>query len=237
LLRPRPWAPLPHKRKSLTTTSRCQVRFWLRRIDADSQVNIRDGKLTMPEYSLADEFQVPAEKVRTRNWAQRPAHGATYGATYIADYREKIAELFNRGVEQSSNKQSPAAMQQLLEAEFPNRYSLPQENELRQEISKLFKQQKENDKKKIKTRDSTSTSATGTTGTTRRKLPSQYISFLSDLLDADITIKPKDAIERIQNHNNGNFFVVPDGIETEEFDKKVFATFNNLKVKKKKEQH
>lgn len=209
------------------------VRKTMELIDADSQVNIRNGKVCMAEYSLADNFQVPAEEVRARNWAKRPAHGTTYGATYIGDYREKIAELFNRGVQNSSKKQSPAAMQQLLEMEFPNRYSLPQENELRQEISVLFKQQQQEKKKKPKsTGGSTSTSVTSSA--MRTKLSQKYTEFLVGLLDEDSNIKPADAIKRMEDHDGGSFFVVPGGIERNDFVSKLRAKLSNLKTARKK---
>jgi hypothetical protein len=203
-------------------------------IDNDAQVNIRNGKSVMTEYSLADTFVLPADKVRNRGWAERPAHGKMYGATYIAEYRDKIAELFNRGVEASSNKQSPAAMLQLLEAEFPNRYSLPQDNELRAEITKLFQKQKEsksNKKKKGKKAVSTSTARPASAS-----LPAHYGTFLSDLLEENRGMTWGDAMKRVETHDNGNFFVVPDGMEKSALVKKLQNKFNNLKTKKKEEE-
>jgi len=58
--------------------------------------------------------------------------------------------LFERGLEKSAQKMGPGAMMQALESKYPGRYSLPQENQLRAEISRLFKLQKE--KKPLRTK-------------------------------------------------------------------------------------
>lgn len=97
------------------------VRTCWKLIDSDHQLYIRPGNATIKEYALADEFEVPDDKVHRRGWAKRPTRWNTYGSKYIREYQDKIEELFNRGAKQSSKKKSPAAMLQILETEYPQR--------------------------------------------------------------------------------------------------------------------
>ena len=94
----------------------------------DKSVVVRSGMEDMSEYELA--LHVPVE-VKVQGWARRPSHGEQYGVTYIGRYAAEIMEMFQRGVAESTNKMSPAAMLEMLERRFPGRYSLPGENEIR----------------------------------------------------------------------------------------------------------
>ena len=75
---------------------------------------------------------------KQRGWAIRPPFGKQYGVTYIELYRNEVKELFFRGMSESSNKLSAAMMRDELKRLHPGRYSIPGENEIRTEISKLF---------------------------------------------------------------------------------------------------
>eukprot|EP00171_Calliarthron_tuberculosum_P006730 IDg6730t1 len=129
-----------------------------------------------------------------------------YGVKYIADYRTKIAELFNRGVEQTSNKMNLAAMLQLLE-------------------SKLRRAGMKNT-----LTAATTTSNTRSTALQRIRLDSKYAAFINAMLSEDGTIKWKSAIARMQEHDGGNFIVVPAGREKDSFIGKLQNKFNNMKT-------
>ena len=56
-----------------------------------------------------------------------------------------IKRMFSRGARVSSGKISPCAMLEELQSLYPGRYTLPGENEIRAEITKLFGREKAND--------------------------------------------------------------------------------------------
>ena len=57
-------------------------------------------------------------------------------------YRGEIREMFAMGSRVSTDKLGPAAMLEKLKSMYPGRYSLPGENEIRQEITRIFGNQK-----------------------------------------------------------------------------------------------
>lgn len=85
-----------------------------------------------PEYQLTVQFN--------KGWAKRPAMGATYGAKWIGPYREDIVKIFNEGARDKSNKKGPAEIIEALTNKYPNVYTIPNDAEVRAEISKLLLQ-------------------------------------------------------------------------------------------------
>ena len=57
---------------------------------------------------------------------------------YILNYKDEIESYFNKGRKCSSDKMNPAQMRELLKSTYPNRFRIPSETEIKQEISKLF---------------------------------------------------------------------------------------------------
>ena len=107
-----------------------------------SVLKVRSGKDDMVEYLLSQQLETPQSSFKHQGWAWHPAHGDTYGTTYVHLYRTEVKEMFDRGVQTETEKMSPAIMLETLQERFPNRYSLPGKNEIRTEISSLLQKQK-----------------------------------------------------------------------------------------------
>lgn len=72
-------------------------------------------------------------------WAIRPRNGQMYGRKYIGDFKDDVCALFEQGEKQKSTKMGPGRMLEVLKRMHPNRFDLPFESEIRQEIAKLMK--------------------------------------------------------------------------------------------------
>lgn len=67
-----------------------------------------------------------------KGWAKRAAYGKIYGAKYISRYRDEIDQMFLKGCEDQRNKMGPRRMLEALRSNYPNRFDLPSETEIRQ---------------------------------------------------------------------------------------------------------
>ena len=65
-----------------------------------------------------------------------------YGKTYIEEYKEKLGEFFQQGNKGSSQKMNAAMMREELKKQFPDKFSIPGETEIKQYISLLFAKSK-----------------------------------------------------------------------------------------------
>lgn len=72
-------------------------------------------------------------------WAVRPKVGHMYGQKYIEEFKTEIRELFDRGQQLKSSKMGPGCMLESLKLNHPNRFDLPSESEIRQEIVRLMR--------------------------------------------------------------------------------------------------
>jgi hypothetical protein len=122
------------------------------------KVRIRDQKDEMAEYGMAKASRVSDSCLfRSQGWARRDALDddawGMYGATYMNEkYRAVVVELFEKGVEHSCNKMSPAQMREEIEERHPGFYCYPPESEITKCVSALFDAQKKANKgKKTKT--------------------------------------------------------------------------------------
>jgi hypothetical protein len=70
-------------------------------------------------------------------WAIRLKKGEMYGAKYVTIFRDEIRDMFSRGEYNKAYKIGPGRILKSLRARYPDRFDLPTENEIRQEISKL----------------------------------------------------------------------------------------------------
>jgi hypothetical protein len=61
-----------------------------------------------------------------------------YRAKYLHLYATDIRAMFERGVATSSNKLGAGRMLEVLRRDYPGRFNLPTESEIRTEISRLF---------------------------------------------------------------------------------------------------
>lgn len=87
----------------------------------------------MSEQLSDEEFEY-----KRAGWAVRAPHGEQYGVTYISEYKDDVKELFERAVSESTNKMNSAMMREELQRKCPGRFSIPGENEIRAEMSRLF---------------------------------------------------------------------------------------------------
>ena len=74
----------------------------------------------MVEYLLSQQLEIPQSSLKRQGWAWRPAHGDTYGTTYVHLYRTEIKEMFDCGVQTETEKMSPAIMLETLQERYPN---------------------------------------------------------------------------------------------------------------------
>ena len=104
---------------------------------------IMDGSQDMPEYAEAAEHSAPWDELYPPGWAMRRKHGKMYGMSYMDDeMRGFIRDTFMRGKAVSSDKQHPSWILEQLQQLHPMKLTLPSEQEIRNEISRLFARQK-----------------------------------------------------------------------------------------------
>jgi hypothetical protein len=114
---------------------------------------------------------------------------------------------------------------------------LPGENELRTEISTLFKKQTERDAQQRnqattgRRNKATTGSATSTAVSNGRfKLDPKYGVEFKALLEGTPGMKVAVALALMKEKDNGEFYVVPDGMDEGAFIKKLKIKFNNGKT-------
>ena len=74
-----------------------------------SVLKVRSGKDDMVEYLLLQQLETPQSSFKRQGWAWHPAHGDTYGTTYVHLYRTEVKEMFDRGVQTETEKMSPCS--------------------------------------------------------------------------------------------------------------------------------
>ena len=84
-----------------------------------------------------------------QGWGRRCQTDTTlYGESFIDNYKDILKGYFEDGNKNSSVKMNAAMMRDQLKQQFPNRFSIPGETEIKKFISKLVSQNKKNTKKK-----------------------------------------------------------------------------------------
>ena len=90
----------------------------------------------------AQQFSVENSTHFVKGWARRNVNknnlGGLYGRKYILNYKDDIERFFDKGKINSGDKMNPAQMRESLRSLYPNRFCIPSETEIKQEISKLF---------------------------------------------------------------------------------------------------
>ncbi|KAL5479633.1 hypothetical protein EMCRGX_G023182 [Ephydatia muelleri] len=161
-------------------------------------VNITNGHSEMEEYNLAAHLEISEKNHNHKHqgWAWRPQRGAQYGRAYLEPYKKDIKRMFERGARVSSDKMSPCAMLEELQSLYPGRYTLPGENEIRAEITKLFGRKKASDEDNAGSdHDESENEATKGRGS---NLPKQYVKHLEELVECNPTIKPAEALRNLK---------------------------------------
>ena len=161
-------------------------------------VNITNGHSEMEEYNLAAHLEISEKhhNHKHQGWARRPQRGAQYGRAYLESYKKDIKRMFERGARVSSDKMSPCAMLEELQSLYPGRYTLPGENEIRAEITKLFGRKKASDEDNAGSdHDESENEATKGRGS---DLTKQYVKHLEELVERNLTIKPAEALRNLK---------------------------------------
>ena len=115
------------------------------------------------------------------------------GRAYLEPYKKDIKRMFERRARVSSDKMSPCAMLEEFQSLYPGRYTLPGENEIRAEITKLFGRKKASDEDNAGSdHDESENEATKGRGS---NLPKQYVKHLEELVERNPTIKPAEALK------------------------------------------
>ena len=107
---------------------------------------VHDVQLQDPLHDHANDFEVSQQRTPTQGWARRAKKtaGGLYGNTYIHLYKDEIEGFFNTGKQDSSRKMNPAQMREALKLNHPESFMIPGETEIKQQISLLFQQSKNN---------------------------------------------------------------------------------------------
>ena len=94
-------------------------------------------------------FSVPRNTYFKKGWARCNANkhkvGGLYGRKYILNYKNEIECFCDKGKKNSGDKMNPAQMREALQSMYPNKFRIPSETEIKQEISKLFQGSKKGD--------------------------------------------------------------------------------------------
>ena len=161
-------------------------------------VNITNGHSEMEEYNQAAHLEISEKNHNHKHqgWARHPQRGAQYGRAYLEPYKKDTKRMFERGARVSSDKMSPSAMLEELQSLYPGRYTLPGENEIRAEITKLFGRKKASDEDNAGSdHDESENEATKGRGS---NLPKQYVKHLEELVERNPTIKPAEALRNLK---------------------------------------
>jgi hypothetical protein len=109
------------------------------------QLQIYDCKdSNIPDYlEVLRDFQISNDDWRRGpGWARRPESNM-YGIRYTAEFRPVVVEIFNAGARNSSSKQGPAQILEVIEEKFPGKYRYPGEHDISSLISSLFQKEKD----------------------------------------------------------------------------------------------
>ena len=118
---------------------------------------------------------------------------------HLEPYKKDIREMFDRGARVSTDKMSPCAMLESLQLLYPGWYTLPGENDIRTEITRLFGRKKGSYKDDIGSAESENDDETeGRKGRQQSNLPRQYIKPLQELVQHNPTIKPAEALGKFK---------------------------------------
>lgn len=223
------------KEKSLSAyAKRCLID--LKHAGDLSVIEATDLPLKMLDISrkLAQSDTTPTLPILQQGWAVRPPKGSMYGANYIDFYRPVIYELYQKGVEISSNRLGPGRMQESLQAKYPNRFDIPGQYQIRSEISKLMKAEKTKAHRAateslVDQVPQTARAADKpiTERKRRRRMDAVYANFLSTSVASNPAITPRGAVILFREN-----FATADGISNEQICNKVSALKYQAKRRK-----
>lgn len=130
--------------------------------------------------------------------ARQPPHGQQYGASYMAAYKDEVQMLFGLGAADFAAKMGPAIMFEELKRKHPRIYSLPSENDLRSEISKLYTKSKS--QQAAAQEDHEGNYELQQRGR-KSKIPLNVHTFIKQFFENDNAIKPAAGLASIRQKN------------------------------------
>jgi hypothetical protein len=95
-------------------------------------LNMREYTVFLVGFAISDD-----DWSRSPGWARRP-DGDMYGKRYVSTYKRDIAEIFDQGARNSSDKKGPTAILEVLEEKYPGLYRYPGEHDISTIITSLM---------------------------------------------------------------------------------------------------
>ena len=193
---------------------------------------IHEGSIVVKDVDIEDTILDNANQYTLSNqhfskgWARRVKRdGGLYGRTYIHKYKDDIAEYFNKGEENSSEKMNSAQMRQSLKMKYPNCFTIPSETEIKQEISALFMDSKSKKKKsKQNNKDIVVFN--------KDKHIVDWKNILENLVQSNISEKPKVIYEKYCNILTKDYHVSIDDMPQEKIVKHKISAIRQKHKKK-----
>ena len=122
-------------------------------ISAQSKEGVTGGNVSAADLNYEDGVGSGFVNVSfQRGWARRLKKGKMYGEKYLGPYKDEIQSMFMRGNKDAKDRIGPAKMIEILKNKYPDRLTIPSEQEVRTYITSLVQKYK---------KDSTMTKKTG----------------------------------------------------------------------------
>ena len=189
----------------------------------------KDHKAENKLYLETESFSPSSNQIFKPGWARRPAHGESYGDSYIKHYKDDLYKYYTAGELDSNKKMSAGKMREMLMRDYPSRFSIPGETEIK---SWIGAQQTKKKYKKKGTRDG---GGRGRPSSDYQK--SDWEKVIETVVELEPSAKPEDLYKSfLAMHNDENMFPtdVPRD-DTNNIDKKkIKQKINQYKSKLKK---
>ena len=91
----------------------------------------KDQKAENQLYLETESFCPSSNQIFKPGWARRPAHGESYGDSYITHYKDDLYKYYTAGELDSNKKMSAGKMREMLMRDYPSRFSIPGETEIK----------------------------------------------------------------------------------------------------------
>ncbi len=99
------------------------------------------------EHSSSYDYKTEGKSF-IQGWERRCQTDSTlYGDSFLENYKDLLKHFFEEGNKNSSVKMNAAMMQEQPKQQFPNKFSIPGETEIKKYISQLVSQYKKGDKR------------------------------------------------------------------------------------------
>ena len=183
----------------------------------------KDHKAENQLYLETESFSPSSNQIFKPGWARRPAHGESYGDSYIKYYKDDLYKYYTAGELDSNKKMSAGKMREMLMRDYPSRFSIPGETEIK---SWIGAQQTKKKYKKKGTRDG---GGRGRPSSDYQK--SDWEKVIETVVESEPSAKPEDLYKSFLNMHNDETTLPTDvpRDDTNNIDKK--------KIKQKINQH